>query len=252
MGSLGIITRSRTTGYLPFATEASWWPVDPHRRLTRVEAATLVARGRGGGAVEFFLSGIPSSRVDHVGTPIRYSVFGVADDPVEWGALAEVLRRWCGDADRGATLGRWLDATIGDSVEAFMEGDLDRESAPPFLEVLTQAWPPPGRTPRSERRGRAGVGGGGDRPPRRGRHRRCVLRRHDRVGSWRSGAAQPRRRGGVRHHGDRSVRGAVAGCIAVPRGKKKTAGCWSVAIAGSPLAVAVIAVVTGLVSLLVP
>ena len=72
MAKLGIITRSRSTGYKAFPDAEQWWRSPEYSSLTRMEAVTVIVRARRVREVDFFIAGIPSERCDHVGTRIRY------------------------------------------------------------------------------------------------------------------------------------------------------------------------------------
>lgn len=159
MGTIGLITRSRTTGYKTFpGTGTSWWEAREYRRLTRVEAPTLVLKARARGSIDFFLAGIASQqRTDHVGTPIRYSLFGVADTSDEVQSLTSAAEAFCDDASL-SELAKWLDDTVGGAVEDWMENNLDAASEAPFLANLQSRW--------GERAG-GGGGSSGSIPSRR-------------------------------------------------------------------------------------
>ena len=141
MGTIGLITRSRTTGYKTFpGTCTSWWEAREYRRLTRVEAPTLVLKARARGSIDFFLAGIASQqRTDHVGTPIRYSLFGVADTSDEIQRLTSAAEAFCDDASL-SELAKWLDDTVGSAVEDWMENNLDATTEAPFLANLQSRW----------------------------------------------------------------------------------------------------------------
>lgn len=141
MGTIGLITRSRTTGYKTFpGTCTSWWEAREYRRLTRVEAPTLVLKARERGSIDFFLAGIASQqRTDHVGTPIRYSLFGVADTSDEIQRLTSAAEAFCDDASL-SELAKWLDYTVGGAVEDWMENNLDATTEAPFLANLQSRW----------------------------------------------------------------------------------------------------------------
>lgn len=141
MGTIGLITRSRTTGYKTFpGTGTSWWEAHEYRRLTRVEAPTLVLKASARGSIDFFLAGIASQRrTDHVGTPIRYSLFGVADTSDEVQSLTSAAEAFCDDASL-SELAKWLDDTVGGAVEDWMENNLDATTQAPFLANLQSRW----------------------------------------------------------------------------------------------------------------
>lgn len=136
----GIITRSRTTGYKSFPPADAWWEDSSFRKLTRVEAPSFILRSKKQGEVDFFLAGFRSKRVDHVGTPIRYSLFGTASSEGDIGALLSVLSSFLGDKGKLDALGEELDNQIGGDVESWMESRLDEEGAPPFLVELASFW----------------------------------------------------------------------------------------------------------------
>lgn len=141
MGTIGVITRSRTTGYKTFPSSgASWWEAREYRRLTRVEAPTLVLEASARGSIDFFLAGIASQqRTDHVGTPIRYSLFGVADTVDERRSLTAAAEAFCDDKSL-RELAQWLDDTVGSDVEDWMENNLDTATEAPFLADLRSRW----------------------------------------------------------------------------------------------------------------
>lgn len=160
MGTIGLITRSRTTGYKTFpGTGTSWWEAQEYRRLTRVEAPTLVLKASARGSIDFFLAGIASQqRTDHVGTPIRYSLFGVADTSDEVQSLTSAAEAFCDEASL-RELAKWLDDTVGGEVEDWMENNLDATTAAPFLTNLHSRW--------GQRVGRGAASGGGSIRSRR-------------------------------------------------------------------------------------
>lgn len=143
MGTIGLITRSRTTGYKTFPdTGILWWEAREYRRLTRAEAPTLMLKASARGSIDFFLAGIASQqRTDHVGTPIRYSLFGGADTIDEVQILTSAAEALCDDASL-RELAKWLDDTVGGEVEDWMENNnnLDAPTAAPFLANLQSRW----------------------------------------------------------------------------------------------------------------
>lgn len=144
MGTIGLITRSRTTGYkvFPLSDVGSWWEQeDAYRKLMLLEAPCMVLRGKGGSGgeqcpIDFFLSGIKSEqREDHVGTPIRYSLFGAAETDDEISSLIAAVKDLCVEkkpAQRKSVdlreLAGWLDRNVGNNLGELLDANeqLDR------------------------------------------------------------------------------------------------------------------------------
>ena len=141
MGTIGLITRSRTTEYVKFPNiRMSWWEVNEYRRLTRMEAPTLMLKSTTQGSIDFFLGGITSQqRADHAGTPIRYSLFGVADTHKEIQILTSTAKALCNDSG-SHELAKWLDDAVGGEVEEWMENNLGATIEAPFLANLRSRW----------------------------------------------------------------------------------------------------------------
>lgn len=120
-------TRGRTRDYtfLGDAPKEPWWT--RYGNQTAFEEPTLLAESDGA-TWRVWLSGIPSSRTDRVGTPIRYSLVleGESGDPDALETAAPVLDAWLESASGGKSgvdLGTELDRRLGeDFVERALHG----------------------------------------------------------------------------------------------------------------------------------
>lgn len=119
-------TRGRTRDYtfLGDAPKEPWWT--RYGNQTAFEEPTLLAESDGG-TWRVWLSGIPSSRTDRVGTPIRYSL---------------VIEAQPGDAEALGTaapvLDRWLEGAVGDEPGRLLGTELDRRLDEDFIERALQ------------------------------------------------------------------------------------------------------------------
>ncbi len=137
MNSLGLITRSRTTGYYPLSSSLKidyWW--NEYRHVMQEEKTNFLIRATQKGLLEFYFTGIPSTRKDRAGTTIRYSVFGSFKDEKNIQTLQKLAEIFC-YYEKISSLGKQLDEIIGWKIETWMEKQVQNNKSlktPPFMQ----------------------------------------------------------------------------------------------------------------------
>jgi hypothetical protein len=137
--------RMKDYAFLGVTPAARWW--DRVVPFVIMESAEVVVACHADG-VGVLVSGIPSTRRDAVGTPIRYTI--VVDDLRDRTSLLRRIVTAGLDPQSRSLLGKRLDTTFGaDRIDAIMSGGDDGEDVPQrVLDILTDfpvEPPEPGR-----------------------------------------------------------------------------------------------------------
>lgn len=141
-----LMTRGHPRGldyrFLGAAPPEPWWTPLRDRELVNLERAELIAHGAGAG-LDLLLSGIPSTRRDVIGTPIRYTLvvneLGAAETDAE--LARRLVLAGLRDVDRQA-LGRALDAAFDEAaVDEILAGTGSAAQVGDVVaEVLAKGW----------------------------------------------------------------------------------------------------------------